>query len=84
MDPKPEPETRSWLQFVIDHRFGLLLCLTFAVMPLVWAVEHLEKAPDTARWAARHRGSLTVVKQTLCMLSIPGLAMLLLTRTRRR
>ncbi len=84
MDLKPEPENRTWLQFVIDHRFGLLLCLTFAMMPLVWAVEHLERAPDTARWAARHRGSLTILKQALCMLSIPGLAMLLVSRWRRR
>jgi len=69
--------TVSLVRFALEHPVGSLIALSFVVMSVVVGVERLEQGPPTIEWFHRHRASVALFKQVLCMTAIPGFLVLM-------
>lgn len=73
---RPLP-SRGMLRVVLDHPFESLVGLSFVMMLCVFGIEMIEEGPPAYEWVRRHHKSISIVKQVLCMVSIPGLIVLM-------
>ena len=54
-----------------------MFALSFVAMALVLGIEKIEKGPPTIAWVQQHHASIAMIKQALCMASIPGFLVLM-------
>ena len=76
--------TVALVRFALEHPVGSLIALSFAVMTVVVGVERLEQGPPTIEWLHRHRASVALFKQVLCMTAIPGFLVLMFWDSRAK
>lgn len=74
----------SLVRFALEHPVGSLIALSFVVMAVVVGVERLENGPPTIEWLRRHRASVALFKQVLCMTAIPGFLVLMFWDSRAK
>ena len=71
------------LGLALDHPVGTAIALSFVLMTLVVGIEQLEKGPPVFVWVRHHLAALALVKQVLCMASIPGFLLLMFWRSKK-
>ncbi len=57
-----------------------LVLLSFSVMAVYFGIDELKAWAPAADWIARHHSQVTWIKVALCLISIPGLAVIWLWR----